>query len=618
VTAPGSRIAATADWLAEPVDPASFTVFRVAFGVLLAVEAFRYLWNDWIAGHLLAPAHHFAYPGLAWVRPLGPEAMTGVLVALAAGGLAVAAGLLRRPVAAALAVGWAWLLAIDATLYLNHHYLVVVVCIWLALIPSRVPRWGVWALRGQLAIVYFWAGVSKLDGDWFAGMPLFLSVGGFLPSREAAAVASWAVIVMELGIVPLLLWGRTRAFTMVFFVVFHLATIPLYEIGIFPYLSMALLSLWLDPAWPRRWASFATASQGAPRSATLALAVAFFALQAAFPARSLVAEGHPSWTMTHSRYTWRLLTAHKTGWVRFELETEAGERREISPLAVFTPWQTAKIARDPWLMRDAARWLAEEQVRQGFPPVRVHVKSAVSLNGRRAVPVVDAAVDLAAVRDDQALHSWLLPLTEPLPDEPFVMDEAELVRNLWGYDHYLELLRAATAAGDDGAARLALADALALDPRRPDAPLARVEALVAADRADDALVVVAQWIEADPEAQLAWLQRGLLHLHAGRPALARPALERAAELGPDKRVRQALARLAAEQGRADEARRWLEEIRAADPADVTAALLLAELLTDELHDPDAAAAMLAGALKHNPGHPALAEAARKVSAATSP
>jgi predicted Zn-dependent protease len=105
-------------------------------------------------------------------------------------------------------------------------------------------------------------------------------------------------------------------------------------------------------------------------------------------------------------------------------------------------------------------------------------------------------------------------------------------------------------------------------------------------------VRIEAWIQASPNSQSAFVLRGRIHYESGRLALAKPALQQAVTLGAGSGPRLALARIAADQGQADEARRWLEEACRHAPADPQPALMLAELLTRHYGTPDEALVVL--------------------------
>ena len=72
---------------------------------------------------------------------------------------------------------------INQAIYLNHYYLIALLAFLLVISPAgraysldarhrpdlrvdRIPAWMLFALRLQIGVVYFYAGVAKLNSDW--------------------------------------------------------------------------------------------------------------------------------------------------------------------------------------------------------------------------------------------------------------------------------------------------------------------------------------------------------------------------------------------------------------------------------------------------------------------
>lgn len=606
---------------ASPVDPASFTAFRAAFGLLLFAESARFFLNDWIQAHLRGPTYHFIWPGFDWVQPapgIGLEVIFSVL-GIAAVVCAFARGWMVRVSAILLAFGWTYVSLLDQALFLNHHYLAVLLCLGIAAMPvDIVPRWGLWWFRGLLVCVYFWAGVSKLDGDWAAGMPLAMSLelsalGPTLDSqtlRLVGLVGSWGIIGLELGTPVLFAFPRSRYAAMFAYVAFHLSTMALYNIGIFPWMSLALLSVWLPENWPRRWGGVWTApARPVRRNRMMYPAMAALVVLGLLPIRGLLSEGNAAWTMEGARMNWRLLVSHKTGWVRYRVSVEGQEgETEVSPLTVLTPWQASKMARSPFLIRQFAQWLSQEQARRGLPPIEVRADSSVSLNGRAPTSLVNPRVDLAAVTDEQALFSWVMPLKEPLPERPIHHGGQWWLDNMWGHNASVLQMTSAAEANDDESAQLWMMRAMRLEPERHTVAVLRIEGLRRIGRTEQALTEIDQWLTLTPDHPKAWEQRGLVFAETQRPVMARSALEHAIELNSDgslPRSAEALAHLAAGRGDAVEAEKWFGVLQGWEPNHVDSALSRAELLHRHLDRPSDALDTLRAAARHNPEDPRL-------------
>jgi hypothetical protein len=349
--------------------------------------------------------------------------------------LAIVAGAYARSSAALFALGFTYVHLIDKSNYLNHYYLVSVLAALLALLPigvagsvdarrrpdiaaDAVPAWTVWVLRAQLGLVYFYGGVAKLNADWLlSAQPLrlwlaasgdVLLLGPLLERPWAAYACSWAGAAFDLGIVPLLLWRRTRVPAYALVVAFHVLTSLLFPIGIFPWLMIGLTPIFFAPDWPRRlWPRrFAAASAaGRARPARVrheALIVALLAghlvLQALIPLRLFLESDDVAWTEQGFRFAWRVMAMEKAGMATFRLRDPAtGEAWTVDPRAELTSLQSRMMATQPDMIAAYARHLADVARRAGHRDVEVRADVYVSLNGRPSRRYIDPEADLARV-----------------------------------------------------------------------------------------------------------------------------------------------------------------------------------------------------------------------------
>ncbi len=94
--------------LFQPVDNASIIFFRVAFGSLLLVEAFRYFQRNWIFSYWIEPKFFFSYYGFSWLRPLPGDGMYTLWLVLGICGACIALGLVYRLAAAIFFLGFTY------------------------------------------------------------------------------------------------------------------------------------------------------------------------------------------------------------------------------------------------------------------------------------------------------------------------------------------------------------------------------------------------------------------------------------------------------------------------------------------------------------------------------
>ncbi|MDG1478745.1 MAG: HTTM domain-containing protein [Myxococcota bacterium] len=411
--------------LSQPVDDAGLAVFRVGFGLLAAVAAVRFLAHGWVEALLAAPVFHFTWiPGM----PVAPApVLTALLIAQVLAGLMIAVGWRVRAVLSVWLSSFVYIDLVDKALYLNHHVLFVLLGVWLLILPvGRLPRWGLWLLRVQVASVYTWAGVAKLNADWLLrGEPLatWLSarsetplVGPLLALPQSALAMSWGGMLYDLAVPFLLLHPRTRRLGMVMVVGFHAVVGLLFPIGIFPWLMVLSATLLLSPDWPRRWLSLPPMVRldrplSRPGAAMLAALLAAIVL---FPGRFLLWGADVSWTERGYRLAWRVMLNEKTGLVDYRVvEAQTGRTWRVMPAEALTPLQHKQMRTQPDMIRDYARHLQRVHAGEGRT-VAVYADAWASLNGRPSQRLLRADLDLTAPRAELEAAAWILPLS-PLP-----------------------------------------------------------------------------------------------------------------------------------------------------------------------------------------------------------
>jgi hypothetical protein len=417
--------------LFSPVSAAPLARFRVLFGALMAWETWRYWSNGWIASHYLQPSFHFTYYGFGWVKPLPGSWMYGLFAALGILALAIACGWRYRLVMPLFAAGFAYVFLIDQAFYLNHWYLIVLLSILLSAIPTPSFRgmtaaWTVWLLRGQLLLVYLYAGVAKLDGDWLQAVPLkaYLAsksdlpvIGPLLDEPWTSAFFSYGGLAFDLLIGPALVWHRSRPYALAAAAGFHLLNASLFPIGVFPWLMLAATFALF---WPRREEEKGGDAKMKHRRLVVGFLAGWAAVQVFLPLRHFLYPGNSNWTEEGHRFSWHMMLRSKKGAARFfAVDPRTDLAREIDVARFLTGKQIKEMSYRPDMILQFAHHAADVIERDSGVRPQVRVAARASLNGRPAQALIDPEIDLASRSRSLAPADWIVPLKSSFVRTPY-------------------------------------------------------------------------------------------------------------------------------------------------------------------------------------------------------
>jgi vitamin K-dependent gamma-carboxylase len=450
-------------FLFAPVDVASLAIFRICFGAIMFWEVWRYFDGDRVTRYYVEPQLLFKYHGFSWVQPWPGDGMYWHFVVLGVLSLFVMVGLFYRLSSILLFPTFTYVFLLDQARYLNHFYLVSLICLLMIFLPAHralsidaliwrkrrsdvVPAWTLWLMRAQLGIVYLYASFAKMNGDWLNNQPVrmwlagqedrtlifdAIPVGKLFVQEWFVQFYTWGGLLFDLLIVPALLWRRTRALAFVACLGFHLMNAWVYRIGIFPWFMICATTLFFEPSWPRKvkllFAPFRegdrpdvrpTAGSPLQQRIIVTLIGVYLAAQLLIPFRHLLYPGTVHWTEEGHRWSWHMKLRSKDCRGAFFVEDPvSGATAVVKPERFLAEHQTGKVLARPDMILQFAHFLRDKWQASGFEQVEVRAKIRCSLNGRPYQVYVDPDVDLAAEQRTLGHVPWIVPLRTPLdPD----------------------------------------------------------------------------------------------------------------------------------------------------------------------------------------------------------
>ena len=462
-TVPDGRATSWVRWLFASTDITPLAYFRIAFGAIMLWEVWRYFNHGWIDRYYVNPTFHFTYFGFSWVAPWPESYMYVHFFLLGILAFCILLGLCYRIVMPLFFLGFTYVFLLDMAQYLNHFYLICLISFLMIWIPAHrtlsldaywrpslraltAPAWTLWLLRLQLGIAYFYGGIAKINADWLQGEPLrawladatdFPLLGRWFTEEWMVYGMAYGGLLLDLLIVPFLMWKRTYPYACIAGLLFHLMNARLFSIGIFPWFMIAAtLVLFYPYRWPkpaklwRQGVAKSSSSAGTDeisgfQSITLTALGVYMAIQLLMPFRHFLYPGNVSWTEEGHNFSWHMKLRDKASDVWFFVkDPKTAEQWKEDPTHYLTRRQFEKMAGRPDMILQFAHFLAQDYEKRGKGRMEVYAEAKASLNGRKSQWLIDPKTNLAAQPRSLGIASWITPLTTPLRTANKVRDRA--------------------------------------------------------------------------------------------------------------------------------------------------------------------------------------------------
>ena len=460
-------------FLFRPIDIASLALFRIVFGIL----AFADIMGTWTYKHLYEHAFdpelfHFKYYGFSWVKAVSDPWMSVICIIILLATIGIMLGKWYRLSATIFALGFSYLFFVEKSFYLNHGYLTILLSWAMIFYPvdrawswrsfqqpldrlRYVPYWPLFLLQFMMGVVYFFGGIAKINGDWLRAQPLQIwlrskkdmpILGPLWEMEWVAWGMSYGGLLLDLLVVFFLLGRKTRLWALGFAVFFHTTNLIIFQIGIFPFLSVMLTLLYFPPDFPRRigawlsrrswlknrgWFKKVYTFLSSPsvdekpiqyttiqRRLITGLISAFAVLMLLLPLRHHLFPGPVAWTEEGHRYSWRMMLRSKRGYGNFTVkDSQTKEKWKIKPGTYLDRRQERKMYTHPDMILQFAHFLRDEYHRKGHPEVEVYANIRVKLNDGKYQNYIRSEVDLAK----EEWHffrsaDWIVPLEKQEED----------------------------------------------------------------------------------------------------------------------------------------------------------------------------------------------------------
>jgi hypothetical protein len=432
---------------------APLVIFRIIFGAMMLLGTLRFLAKGWVNDLYIQPQTFFGYLGFEWVKPLQGNWMYLPFILVIISSLGVILGYLYKYSAPLLFLSFSYIELLDKSNYLNHYYFLSLMTFLLIFVPANrsfsldilfkrnteqktVPIWTIGIFKFQLAIVYIFAGIAKLEADWLLNaqplkiwlqahreMPIF---GTFLKEEWVAYLFCWFGCIYDLFIVFFLLSKKTRSIAYLFVVVFHFVTWFLLPIGIFPWVMIVSTLIFFSSEFHEnllikfKWKKSTDETIKTNKTGNKivqVLIISYVLFQLFIPFRYVLYPGNLFWNEEGFRFSWRVMLMHKEGTATFYVrDSETKREIQVRNNEFLSKTQEDQMSTQPDMILQYAQFLKEKFSDSTFiinnqtykiQNPTIHATIYVSINGRISQLFIDKKHDLSKIPYNLAHRNWI-------------------------------------------------------------------------------------------------------------------------------------------------------------------------------------------------------------------
>jgi hypothetical protein len=453
----------------------------------MVLFSWRYFYYDRIFQDYISPT--LLFPVMPWLPRLSDTWMYLPFVGILLGSIGIFLGWRFRFNAWLFFVSWFYIFLSDVSQYNNHYYLILLFSFLLAItdshrflsldvrrVPSlkstEVPAWQVFVFQFQIAVVYFYGGLSKLHPQWLDGTIMRSLVAGtrdhhlfrFVFDHDFLVwVWTYVGLLFDLCVGFCLFWQPTRRWALWSSVGFHVwngifffspQTTPT-PIGVFPMMGVVMCLVFLSqhtyllffsrlrhgldrllrymgvmipnqlPLNLKAVAVSQTRQKGASRW-LLVLISCYILIQIVLPFRRMLFPDY-LWTREGLLFGWnmKLSTYHSPNIIRFKVQDSAsGLSWDVDMRDSLTYEQYLRVCHSPYMIWLYAQYLSRIYAQHGpikhaleqqgkSVPSRMEVyvyKSGVALHTTTLQPLISPTTNMANVDYRYWSHNgWILP-----------------------------------------------------------------------------------------------------------------------------------------------------------------------------------------------------------------
>ena len=419
--------------LKQPVPSISITLFRLCFSAILLIQTYHFIVSEFIDKNIIKPA--LLFPFIHGLHPISNVnlILLGYIMLIANVGMLLNKFARFSTIIFFGCFTYFWML--DKGYFNNHYYFISIICFIIFLTEKEssfkknlhTPKISIFSLQLMIFIVYFIAGLNKLNPYWlFDFQPIRhilelkadITNNPFFNKEIIIMSVSYLGLIFDLSVGFFLFFKRTRFFAFLAIVLFHLTNYWIFndvgEIGIFPFLMISTIVIFIDPISLNKLFHL-NDKPVIQKTNSIFLnnfLVVFLVIQIILPFRHFLFDGHVDYNGIGQRFSWRMKIMYKESEIDYFITNiMTREKYNVNIKTMLTNRQYNNLKYFPDLIVPLAKKIQIEAMEKfDIKHAKITCEYQTSFMGKNKQLLFSPTLDLTKIKESQLPNKWLFPL----------------------------------------------------------------------------------------------------------------------------------------------------------------------------------------------------------------
>ncbi len=418
--------------ITKPIPGISLSLFRLVFSIILLIQSYYFLAHNFIEQNIIKPFILFPF-----IKGLNIDKLIIIGYIMLIANIGMLYNKFARISTFIFFICFTYFWLLDKGYFNNHYYFISLICFFLFLTEknasftqnNHIPKISLLSLQVMVIIVYFVAGVNKLNPFWLFDLQPMKHILEFKSELTQNPVFENQFIIIlscyfglffDLFIGFILLWKKTRLFGFIIALVFHLGNYYLFynvgEIGVFPFIMISTLILFINPDILNRYFKLHQKPEIQSHNTRFinTFIIFFLIIQLLIPFRHTLFKGHVDYTGIGQRFSWRMKIMYKeVDFKYFIINTQTNEKYAVNVEKMLTPKQYNNVKYFPDLIVPLAKKIKLEATEKfNIKNPKVVCEYKIGFMGQKQQLLFSPDLDLSKIPTNTLTNQWLWPLKQ--------------------------------------------------------------------------------------------------------------------------------------------------------------------------------------------------------------